>query len=148
MELISYANIHTIIMRNKKAKVFKELKSSSIKRKGNVITKMFVSKSNGSSSMISGLTIIPPKQAIDLHYHNCEEAVIVLEGKAIAEVDKKKINLTKGDVSWIPPKVPHRFINSSKVNKLKIYWTYTSINANRTDVVTGKTKKIIEEHKK
>ena len=62
-------------------------------------------------------------------------------------VNKKKYKLKEGDVSWIPPKVPHRFFNTQKRN-LKIYWTYANINATRTDVLTGKTNKIMDEHKK
>ena len=45
--------------------------------------------------MISGITIIPQNKSINLHYHNCEEAVMILEGTAIAEINKKKYILKK-----------------------------------------------------
>jgi len=134
-------------MKNNKPQIFKEQSIKPIKRFGTVTTKIFVSKNKGSKSMISGTTTIPQNKSINLHYHNCEEAVLVLEGTAIAEINKKKYILKKGQVSWIPAKIPHRFINNQK-KKLKIYWTYASANATRTDVLTGKTNKILDEHKK
>ena len=97
--------------------------------------------------MISGTTLIPKNKSINLHYHNCEEAVFVLKGTALAQINKKKYILKEGEVCWIPPKVPHRFINNEK-NNLKIYWTYANVNATRTDVLTKKTYKILDEHKK
>jgi|TARA_B110000503_G_scaffold93893_1_gene141579 putative monooxygenase len=129
------------------SKIFNPKKIPSIKRSGNVLTKVFINKKTGSRSMISGVTSIPNNKSINLHYHNCEEAVLVLEGTAVAEINYKKYTLKKGQVSWIPAKIPHRFINNSK-KKLKIYWTYASANATRTDVATGKAHKILDEHKK
>ena len=73
--------------------------------------------------------------------------MFVLKGTALAEINKKKYILKEGEVCWIPAKVPHRFINNKK-NDLKIYWTYANVNATRTDVLTKKTYKILDEHKK
>ena len=50
---------------------------------------------------------------------------MILEGTAIAEINKKKY-IKKGEVSWIPAKIPHRFMNKKK-EKLKIYWTYAKM---------------------
>ena len=133
-------------MKQIKEKIFKEQKIKPIKRFGSVKTKIFINKKQGSKKMISGITIIPQNKSINLHYHNCEEAVMILEGTAIAEINKKKYILKKGEVSWIPAKIPHRFMNKKK-EKLKIYWTYANANATRTDALTGKTNKILNEHK-
>jgi mannose-6-phosphate isomerase-like protein (cupin superfamily) len=127
--------------------IFKEKTIQSIKRFGTVITKVFINKNSGSKSMISGTTLIPKNKSINLHYHNCEEAVFVIKGTALAEINKKKYILKQGEVCWIPAKVAHRFINNKKEN-LKIYWTYANANATRTDVATRKTHKILNEHKK
>ena len=133
-------------MKQIKEKIFKEQKIKPIKRFGSVKTKIFINKKQGSKKMISGITIIPQNKSINLHYHNCEEAVMILEGTAIAKINKKKYILKKGEVGWIPAKIPHRFMNKKK-EKLKIYWTYANANATRTDVLTGKTNKILNEHK-
>ena len=100
------------MLRNKPV-IFKEKKIKSIKRFGTVVTKIFVNKNSGSKSMISGTTLIPKNKSINLHYHNCEEAVFVLNGTALAEINKKKYTLKEGEVCWIPAKVPHRFINKN-----------------------------------
>lgn len=134
-------------MKKSKPHIVKENRIKSIKRFGSVITKIFISKDVGSKSIISGTTVIPKNKSINLHYHNCEEAVLILEGKATAEINNKKYILKKGQLSWIPAKIPHRFINTNN-QKLKIYWTYSSANATRTDVLTGKTNSILNEHKK
>ena len=134
-------------MLNNKPVIFKEKKIKSIKRFGTVVTKIFVNKNSGSKSMISGTTLIPKNKSINLHYHNCEEAVFVLKGTALAEVQKITYSLQVGEGCGIPSKVPHRFINNKK-NNLKIYWTYANVNATRTDVLTKKTYKILDEHKK
>ena len=96
--------------------------------------------------MISGTTLIPKNKSINLHYHNCEEADRA-SCNSLAEINKKKYTIKEGEVCWIPAKVPHRFINNNKKN-LKIYWTYANVNATRTDVLTKKTYKILDEHKK
>jgi len=36
--------------------------------------------------MISGTTLIPKNKSINLHYHNCEEAVLIIKGTALAEI--------------------------------------------------------------
>ncbi|MCE5264638.1 MAG: hypothetical protein LLG97_14030 [Deltaproteobacteria bacterium] len=38
----------------------------------------------GAKQLLTGITVIAPGEAIALHTHNCEESVIVIEGKAVA----------------------------------------------------------------
>ena len=52
----------------------------------------------------------------------------------------------KGDVTWIPPELPHQFKNSSDQDTLRIFWTYASSSATRTMVETGETHSIDSEH--
>ena len=42
------------------------------------------------AGFLNGLTIIAPGSAIPLHFHNCEESVVVLEGSAVAEIDGER----------------------------------------------------------
>ena len=104
--------------------------------------------SSGTTSVINGITIIAPHSAIQEHYHNCEESILILEGHAIAVIDGKENRLTAPDVSWVAAGVPHYFQNASDTEPLKIFWTYASINANRTNVATGETRPISAEHAK
>jgi len=54
--------------------------------------------------------------------------------------------VTSGDVTWIPPELPHQFKNSSDQDTLRIFWTYASCSATRTMVETGETHSIDSEH--
>ncbi|WP_293882667.1 cupin domain-containing protein, partial [Sphingomonas sp.] len=89
-----------------------------------------------------------PGAELPFHFHNCEESVLLLAGEAIAEIDGTEYSLIPGDVSFIPAGVPHRFRNPSTETRMKIMWTYASIEADRTIVATGDTRKIAEEHER
>ncbi|KAA9005539.1 cupin domain-containing protein [Histidinibacterium aquaticum] len=104
-----------------------------------------VTRSCGSSSVINGITEFDPDAKIGVHYHNCEESVMILEGDAIAEIDGTPHKLKAGDTTWIPAGVPHRFMNDG-TGKMRIFWTYADIDATRTMVETGVTQSIDQEH--
>lgn len=106
-----------------------------------------VTRKCGSSSMINGITAFEPGAKIGVHFHNCEESVMLLEGEAIAEVDGKRHALRAGDTTWIPAGVPHRFLNESD-GVMRIFWVYADINATRTMVETGIEQTIDDEHAK
>ncbi|MGH6859149.1 MAG: cupin domain-containing protein, partial [Phyllobacterium sp.] len=101
-----------------------------------------------SEKILNGITTFGPNAAIPLHCHNCEESVIVLEGHAMFEIDGRHHALGPLDTTWIPPNVPHRFINSSQTEGLKIFWTYAAPDATRTLIATGETHSIASEHPK
>ena len=110
-------------------------------------TTRLVNRSCGSQSMINGITTIPPKGAIPLHYHNFEESVLVLSGTGIAVVGKTKLAVETGDVIWTPANLPHKFCNGSDSDNMRIFSTYASAGATRAMVETGETHLIDAEHK-
>ncbi len=114
-------------------------------RGGGARTTPLVTRRCGSTSMINGITTFDPGAAIGLHMHNCEESVMVIEGEAIAEIDGVRHALGTHDTTWIPANVPHRFINASD-RPMKIFWTYATVDATRTMIVTGETQTIDAEH--
>jgi quercetin dioxygenase-like cupin family protein len=116
-------------------------------RGGGAKTIPLVTRRTGSTSFINGITIFEPGAAIPLHYHNCEESVLLLEGSAVAEIAGAEFEIRPGDVSFIPANVPHRFRNTSATEGMKILWTYASIDATRTLVENGDTRSIDDEHK-
>jgi quercetin dioxygenase-like cupin family protein len=105
-----------------------------------------VSGAIGSRQMLNGITVIAPGEAIALHSHNCEESVIVIEGKAIAELDGVDHPLDTFDTTWLPADVLHRFKNASAEKPLRIFWIYASPDATRTLAATGMTQSIGCEH--
>jgi len=110
-------------------------------------TTRLVNRSCGSQSMINGITTNPPNGAIPLHYHNCEESVLVLSGTGIAFVCEIELAVKTGDVTWTPANLPHQFRNGSDTGSMRIFWTYASARATRTMVETGETHLIDAEHK-
>jgi succinate-semialdehyde dehydrogenase/glutarate-semialdehyde dehydrogenase len=100
----------------------------------------------GSRRTLSGITEFGPGAAIPLHFHNCEETVMVLEGAAVADVAGTEHSLGASDTTWIPAGTHHRFRNASATEPMRIYWTYASVDATRTIVATGVTTRIDEEH--
>jgi putative monooxygenase len=115
-------------------------------RGGGARTIPLVNARIGSRQTLSGITEFEPGAAIALHFHNCEETVMVLEGEAVAEIDGVEHAVGETDTTWIPAGVAHRFRNASATRRMRIYWTYASIDANRTIVATGVTTRIDEEH--
>ena len=114
-------------------------------RGGGARTTPLVTRKSGSTSLLNGITEFGPGAAIPLHTHNCEESVMVLEGDAIAELDGEQHRMGPQDTTWVPAGVPHRFINASTTDKMRIFWTYASVDATRTIVATGDTRSIDSE---
>lgn len=106
-----------------------------------------VTRKCGSTSLINGITAFDPGAKIGLHFHNCEESVMILEGEAVAEIDGIRHALKAGDTTWIPANVPHRFLNESNA-LMRIFWTYATVDATRTMVATGIEQTIDDEHEK
>jgi putative monooxygenase len=106
-----------------------------------------VNQSFGSQSMINGITTILPKGAVALHYHDCEDSVLVLSGTGVAFVGEIELTVKTGDVTWIPANLPHQFRSRSDKDSMRIFWAYASAGATRTIVETGETHLIDSEHK-
>ncbi|HEX8300811.1 cupin domain-containing protein [Sphingomonas sp.] len=118
----------------------------SILRGNGIVTTPLVTAGRGSQFMLNGVTRIPPGAAVPLHTHNCEESVVVLSGRGLAHIDGADHPVGPGITSWIPPEAAHCFTNLDGSEPLVIFWTYASIDATRTIVVTGVTTRIDEEH--
>lgn len=115
-------------------------------RGGGARTIPLVSRASGTQSFINGITIFEPGAAIPVHSHNCEESVMLLEGHAFAEIDGERHQLKPQDTTYIPANLPHRFINASSTEPMKILWIYANVDATRTIVATGDTRTIDAEH--
>ncbi|RUV30958.1 cupin domain-containing protein [Mesorhizobium sp. M5C.F.Ca.IN.020.32.2.1] len=133
-------------MTTQKAAVFRPDQIPAHERGGGARTIPLVNRASGTTSFINGITIFEPGAAIPLHKHNCEESVMLLEGNAIAEIDGERHELKPEDTTFIPANLPHRFINASKTERMKIFWIYASVEATRTLIATGDTRRIDAEH--
>lgn len=127
-------------------RIFRPAEIPAVARGGGVKTIPLLTKKTGATSFINGVTIFPPEGSVPLHKHNCDECVLVLKGSAIAEIAGEEHGVGEGDVSYIPQGVHHRFRNISPTEDMKILWTYASLDADRTIIATGETRRIDDEH--
>lgn len=116
-------------------------------RGGGVSTVQMVTPDAGTESFINGFTDIPPGAGIPLHFHNCEESVLIVLGEAVVEIDGEERPAAATDVIWVAAGVPHRFRNPSATDHLRIFWTYASAGATRTIVETGEERLVWSEHR-
>lgn len=127
-------------------RMFRPSEIPAVDRGGGVKTIPLLTRRTGARSFINGITIFPPGGSVPLHRHNCDESVLVLRGSAIADIAGHEHDVTEGDVTFIPEGVHHRFRNVSETGELKILWTYASLDADRTIIATGETRRIDDEH--
>lgn len=133
-------------MAQQEPKIFRPSEIPAVDRGGGVKTIPLLTRKTGATSFINGLTIFPANGSVPLHKHNCDESVLVLEGSGIAEIAGAEHRVGQGDVTFIPEGVHHRFRNISESQEMRILWTYASIDADRTIIATGETRRIDDEH--
>ena len=114
-------------------------------RGGGASTIPLVTNAVGAEVFLNGMTIFEGGAGIPLHVHNCPESVVILEGKAIVEIDGAEHSLERWDTTYVQAEIPHRFRNASATEPMRILWTYGSIEATRTIVATGVTTRVDEE---
>ena len=115
-------------------------------RGGGASTTPLVTRALGSSSFITGYTSFEGGAVIPFHSHNCQESVVLMEGRAILDIDGLEYELKPHDVTFIPPDVSHRFRNLSPTEPMKILWIYATPEATRTLTDTGVTNPVAAEH--
>jgi putative monooxygenase len=91
----------------------------------------------GSQHLTTGITQFQPGANLELHIHNCEEQVTLLEGEALAIIGGSSYELIPPDTTFIAAGIPHRFINRGK-SPMRILWVYASTKVTRTFVEAGR----------
>jgi quercetin dioxygenase-like cupin family protein len=117
-------------------------------RGGGAGTTPLVTRDVGTTSFITGYTSFAGGAEIPFHSHNVQESVVLMEGRAILDIDGLEYELKPQDVTFIPPNVSHRFRNLSKTESMKILWIYATTDATRTLTATGVTNPVSAEHGK
>lgn len=87
----------------------------------------------GAKNITCGVATFQPGAAIPMHTHPCEETVVMIEGQATAHVDGKEFKLGKFDTTFVPPLVPHCFVNHSD-EKMVFAYFYPDVNVSRDPV--------------
>ena len=116
-------------------------------RGGGACTIPLVTRAVGARSFINGITVFEPGASVPFHRHNCDESVVIIEGRAIAEIDGVEYELAAHDTTFLPADVPHRFKNASSTERMRMLWIYGSVEATRTLIASGETRLIDAEHR-
>jgi quercetin dioxygenase-like cupin family protein len=98
-----------------------------------VAARRLVNGAMGSTSMTLGISTFEPGAAIFLHTHPCEEAVVLLAGEGMAEIDGDVVSLKQYDTTFVPPLTPHRFWNASD-RPMTICYFYPEADPSRDPV--------------
>ena len=115
-------------------------------RGGGARTTPLVTPAVGARSFITGYTSFSGGAEIPFHSHNCEESVVLMEGRAVLDIDGREYNLKPHEATYIPPGISHRFRNLSNTEPMKILWIYANASATRTITATGATHPVLAEH--
>lgn len=107
-------------------------------RGGGVRTTYLVTSDLGEASFMSGITEFDPGASLPFHSHNCDESVMVLEGRAVFAEQDHEVELRQGDTTWVPKGRVHRFCNEA-TDAMRILWVYGSDSPTRTLAETGET---------
>jgi quercetin dioxygenase-like cupin family protein len=106
-----------------------------LERGGGVRTWHLVTVERGAKQFLTGITEFDPGAALALHYHNCQESVVVLEGAAVFEAFGERQTLEPHSATLIPTGTVHRFRNPGP-GTLRILFVYGSTAATRTIIET------------
>jgi quercetin dioxygenase-like cupin family protein len=109
-----------------------------INRARGVLSQPLVLAERGSKDLTIGLSTFEPGSVIPLHTHNVEEAIVILEGQAVAIIDGKEYTVGPYDTTFVPPGTPHHFRNDSG-GRMRFLWVYGGTDVTRTYVETGQT---------
>lgn len=82
----------------------------------------------GPKTLTVGLATFEPGKGLPCHIHNVEESVTILKGNAYIDVEGVRSTGEAYDTSFIPPYIPHRFVNSSDTEELVILWAYSQVD--------------------
>jgi quercetin dioxygenase-like cupin family protein len=104
-----------------------------VDRGSGIRTVTYADAGMGAERIMSGRTIFPPNTRIPHHTHSREELVVVMRGRATADIEGRLSVLETYDASFVPPDIVHRFANESS-EELELFWVYGGVDMVRTIV--------------
>lgn len=101
-------------------------------------TCLLAGSQHGAKSLLTGMTELAPLCETPVHWHDCEEVSVIMEGKALVDLGEESYELSAGDCILIQASRHHRIINLSLSARLRILWIYPSLMATRSLASGGK----------
>lgn len=72
---------------NKAPRVFNSAEIPAYDRGAGVVTRLMCSESRCGAGVTTGTTTLPVGRSVQMHSHNCDEQILILQGQAEAEFD-------------------------------------------------------------
>lgn len=107
-------------------------------RGNGVTTRLFCSRSRCAAEVTTGTTTLPVGRSVQLHSHNCDEQIIILQGQAEAEFNGTRHPIGPMEVAYIPKDTVHCFHNVGSDEVLMLF-IYDAGAVTRTFAATGET---------
>lgn len=92
----------------------------------NMNVKWLITSDNvGAQQTVFGITVFPPGAKHDIHRHpHAEETEYLVEGSGIARVGDDDVEMTAGDIVFVPKDDYHGFVNTSETERAVMVWCY------------------------
>lgn len=125
-------------MTDKTAMVRREAEIDRFDRGGGVVTRLFCNEAICGAEVTTGTTTLPVGKSVALHHHNCDEQIVILQGRAEAEFDGARRPVGPMEVVYIPAGQVHCFHNVGDEPVLMLF-IYDAGEVTRTFAATGET---------
>jgi mannose-6-phosphate isomerase-like protein (cupin superfamily) len=107
-------------------------------RGGGVVTRLFFNERICGAQVTTGTTILPVGGSVAMHHHNCDEQIVILQGRAEAEFDSVRRAVGCMEAVYIPAGQVHCFHNIG-TEPLVMLFIYDAGTVTRTFAATGDT---------
>lgn len=107
-------------------------------RGGGVVTRLFANGDLTGAEVTTGTTTLPPGKSVAMHWHNCDEQIVILQGHAEAEFGGARHPVGPMEHVFIPAGQPHCFHNVGSDTVLMLF-IYDAPEVTRTFEATGET---------
>jgi quercetin dioxygenase-like cupin family protein len=98
---------------------------------GGVQIRTFVSSACGATAFSTCLAIFEPGGRLTLHQHPVSEALTVVEGEALFEVEGRTYRMAPLDCAHVPAGTPHAVSNLSRDRELIVHTAFASAQPTR-----------------
>ncbi|MBU2959282.1 cupin domain-containing protein [Citreicella sp. C3M06] len=113
-------------------------------RGNGVTTRLFCSESRCAAGVTTGTTTLPVGRSVQMHSHNCDEQIIILQGQAEAEFNGARHPIGPMEVAFIPKDTVHCFHNVGDLPVLMLF-VYDAGKVTRTFAASGETVEHLSE---
>ena len=87
----------------------------------------------GAEGICGGWARFNPGSSLPCHFHEYDESITIVEGRAICEVEGRRYELSGCDTALVPKGRRHRFLNLS-AEPMAMIWVYAGDEPSRTVV--------------